>query len=61
MSPEVSRLWFRVAFIITLLSVILLFFQRPGTAEFVVTALSLFIGVVFLAIIIVLVRLANRP
>ncbi len=56
MSPEFGRTWFRIAFFITLLAGALLLFQTPGTAEFVITLLTLIIGLVFLLIIVVIVK-----
>ncbi|MBN1921139.1 MAG: hypothetical protein JW892_07850 [Anaerolineae bacterium] len=56
MSPEAGQLWFRVAIFITLTSLALLFFQQPGTAEFVVTVLALGVGVVMIALIAIIAR-----
>lgn len=56
MSPEAGQVWFRVAIFITLVSVVLLFFQQPGTAEFVVTILGLGAGIVMTTLIYIIVR-----
>ncbi len=56
MNPQVGQTWFRVAISITLVSLVLLFFQQPGTAEFIVTALALGVGVIMTALIIIIVR-----
>ncbi len=56
MSPEAGQLWFRVAIFITLTSLGLLFFQQPGTAEFVVTVLALGVGIVMIALIAIIAR-----
>ncbi|HQE98765.1 MAG TPA: hypothetical protein PLQ85_06085 [Anaerolineae bacterium] len=56
MNPQVGQTWFRVAISITLVSLVLLFFQQPGTAEFIVTALALGVGVIMTALIILIVR-----
>lgn len=60
LSPELGQAAFRIALFITLVSAGLLFFQRPGTAEFVITVASLVVGLVFLVIVIVLVKWSNR-
>lgn len=56
MNPQVGQTWFRVAISITLVSLVLLFFQQPGTAEFIVTVLALGVGVIMTALIILIVR-----
>lgn len=56
MSPQVGRTWFRVAFFITLLSAGLLLLQKPGTAEFVITVVTLAIGLIFMATIVIIAR-----
>ncbi len=56
MSPEAGQLWFRVAVFITLTSLALLFFQQPGTAEFVVTVLALGVGIIMIALIAIIAR-----
>lgn len=45
-----------IALFIVLVSGALVWFQTPGTAEFVVTVLSLVVGVVFLAVVIFAIR-----
>ena len=60
MNPQLGKAWFQVASFITVVSAILLFFEKPGTAEFVVTVLSLIIGVIFLALVIVMVKFFSR-
>lgn len=56
MNPQVGQTWFRVAISITLVSLVLLFFQQPRTAEFIVTVLALGVGVIMTALIILIVR-----
>ena len=56
MNPQLGKAWFQVASFITIVSAILLFFEKSGTAEFVVTVLSLIIGVLFLVLVIVMVK-----
>jgi hypothetical protein len=56
MNPEAGRAWFRIAVTITLVSMALIFFTEPGTAERVVSVITLIIGLLFIGIIIILVR-----
>jgi hypothetical protein len=56
MNPEAGQAWFRIATLITLVSAVLVFFTEPGTAERVVSVITLFIGLLFIGTIIVLVR-----
>ncbi len=57
---EPGRLGFRIALLMTLASAGLLIVQPPGSAEFVLMATTLAIGIVFLLLIIVLVRWSKR-
>jgi cbb3-type cytochrome oxidase subunit 3 len=56
MNPEAGQAWFRIAMMITLVSAALVYFTKPGTAERVVSVLTLLIGLVFIGTIVVLVR-----
>lgn len=58
--PEPGRLGFRIAIFVTLASGALLVVQTPGSAEFVLMATALAIGVVFLLIMIALIRWSIR-
>jgi hypothetical protein len=60
MNPELGQGWFRIAVFITLTSAVLLFFQQPGTAEFVITVTTLVIGLVFIAVVVIAVRWSSR-
>ncbi|MCS7220385.1 MAG: hypothetical protein RML36_00805 [Anaerolineae bacterium] len=60
MDPQIGRAGFRIAFYVTMVSAALLFFLRPGTAEFVVTALSLLVGLLFGAVIVGIVWITAR-
>lgn len=60
MPPDLTHIWFRVAVFITLVSAVLIPLQQPDTAEFVISVTSFVIGLVFVAMIIVMVRRANR-
>jgi hypothetical protein len=56
MNPEAGRAWFRIAITITLASAALVYFTEPGTAERVISELTLLIGLLFVVTLIVLVR-----
>lgn len=60
MTPEMGRAFFRIAVFVTLVSLALLPFLRPGTAEFVVNVLSLAVGLVSILIVVVLARWSAR-
>ncbi len=60
MSPEAGRAWFRIAALITLLSAALVFFTQPGTAERIVSIVTLLIGLLFIGVIVILIR-RDRP
>jgi hypothetical protein len=56
MNPDFGRAWFRIATTITVVSAILVFFTEPGTAERVVSVITLLIGFIFIGTIILLIR-----
>ena len=56
MSPEIGRVAFRIAFFLVFVSAGLLFFTSPGSAEFVVSGITLAVGVVFCVLVIIVVR-----
>ena len=56
MNPDVGRAWFRIATTITALSAVLVFLTEPGTAERVVSVITLLIGLIFIGTIILLIR-----
>ncbi|MBC8446726.1 MAG: hypothetical protein H8D78_03160 [Chloroflexi bacterium] len=60
MSPQMGRSFFRIAFFVTFVSALLLPFLTPGTAEFVVAVLSLLIGLIFIAAVILVLRRFSR-
>lgn len=59
MAPELLRLAFRFAMLIFVLAVVMLPFQRRGSAEFVVTVLSAVVGALFLGAVVLAVRLSD--
>jgi hypothetical protein len=60
MTPEMGKAFFRIAAFITLVSLVLLPFLTPGTAEFVVDVLALAVGIVSIVVIGVLARWSAR-
>jgi len=56
MNPEAGQAWFRIAMMITLVSAALVYLTEPGTAERVVSVLTLLMCLLFIGIIVVLVR-----
>ncbi len=56
MNPDFGRAWFRIAATITMVSAVLVFFTEPGTAERVVSVITLLIGFIFIGTIILLIR-----
>jgi hypothetical protein len=60
MNPEAGRAWFRIATMITLASAVLVYFTKPGTAERVVSVITLLIGLLFIGVIVILIR-RDRP
>ena len=56
MNSEAGRAWFRIAIMIMVVSAVLVYLTEPGTAERVVSEITLLIGLLFTGTIIVLVR-----
>ena len=56
MNPDAGRAWFRIAVMITLVSAVLVYATKSGTAERVVSVITLIIGLLFIGTIIVLIR-----
>ena len=62
MDPFALRAAFRVAILILIAALVMLPFQPPASAEFVVTALAAFVGLVFVGVVALLTRLSgSRP
>ncbi len=59
-NPQLGQIAFRIGFYITLVSLVLIFFLQPGSAEFVVTSITLLIGLAFIALVAFLVRRFSR-
>ncbi len=49
-----------LALFIVVASALLLLWEIPGTAEFVVTVMSLLVGLVFLGIVVVLIKKTSK-
>jgi cbb3-type cytochrome oxidase subunit 3 len=56
MNPDLGRAWFRVAMTITLVSALLVFLTEPGSAERVVSVITLILGLLFIGTIVFLLR-----
>jgi hypothetical protein len=57
MSPDMGRAAFRIGMIIALPALwLLLFVVRPGTAAFAATVVTAVIGLVFLALVAVIIK-----
>jgi predicted MFS family arabinose efflux permease len=62
LDPVALRAALRVAILILIVAVVMLPFQPPNSAEFVVTVLAAIVGLIFVGLVIVLARLSvARP
>ncbi|MBN1934288.1 MAG: hypothetical protein JW934_06470 [Anaerolineae bacterium] len=59
-SPQVGRAAFRVAFMMVALAGVMLLILTPGTAEYIISVITLVLGLVFMGIIFVLVRVMEQ-
>lgn len=59
-SPEMGKLAFTWALLLILTSVGLLFVEKHGSPEFFITIFTLVIGLVFLAVVALVVRVLGR-
>jgi hypothetical protein len=60
--PIALQAAFRVALLILIAAVVMLPFQPPNSAEFVVTVLAGIVGLLFVGLVVVLARLSvSRP
>ncbi len=60
MDPEMGKAGFRIASFLILTAGGMLFFLQPGTAEFIITLVTLGIGIIFAGIVIALARVVGR-
>ena len=56
MDPQILKAGFRVAVLLAFVAGVLLFFEPRDSAEFVVSALTLGIGLLFMGVVAVIVR-----
>jgi hypothetical protein len=62
MDPFALRAAFRVAILVLLVALVMLPFQRPMSAEFVVTVMSVVVGLIFVGIVALAARMSgSRP
>jgi hypothetical protein len=59
-NPQAGKAWFQIAVFITIVSAGLLFFQRPGTAEFVISVTTLVLGLLFIALLVIMIKFGSR-
>ena len=60
LDPELGKAALRLGFFIVLLAGGLLLFLTPGSAQFAITVITLIIGVVFLGVVVLAVRVFSR-
>lgn len=60
-SPEAGKAAFRLAVFIIVLAALVLLLVRPGSREFVITVLTLVIGLAVVGLVAILTRFAGRP
>ncbi len=56
MSPQLAHMVLRLACFLTITTLFLLYFIPSGTAEFVVTVITLGVGLIFLLVAILCIR-----
>ena len=59
MDPQVLGAGFRIAIFVTMTAVLLLIFEPRDSAEFVVSVMALVIGLMFMALVAILVRFST--
>ncbi len=60
MAPEVGQAGFRIGIFLTLMAAGMLLMLEPGTAEFSITVVTLGIGLTFVGLVILLIRVFDR-
>jgi hypothetical protein len=60
MSPDAGQAWFRLGTFLVLMSLVSFFFTPRDSAEFVISALSLVIGLLMLGMVTLIIKLSNR-
>jgi hypothetical protein len=61
MDSRTGQAAFRMAFLILAVSLLILPFQRPNSAEFVVTILAGAVGLIFIGVVLAMNRLSSPP
>jgi hypothetical protein len=56
-SPQMGRAAFRIAFMMVAVSIVMVFVLTPGSAEYWISVLTLILGLLFMGIVFILVRL----
>jgi hypothetical protein len=54
--PQIGQLAFRVAFMMASISAIMIFILTPGSAEYWISVITLILGIAFMGVIFLLVR-----
>jgi hypothetical protein len=54
--PQIGQLAFRVAFMMASISAIMIFILTPGSAEYWISVITLVLGIAFMGVIFLLVR-----
>ncbi|MBX7213593.1 MAG: hypothetical protein K1X39_06200 [Thermoflexales bacterium] len=60
LSPELGRIWFQVAVFILIVSAALAALTPAGSAEHVISIASLFIGILFLIVLVIVIRRSSH-
>lgn len=60
MNPQVGRTAFRIPMFLLVCSVVMLFFEPRGTAAFSITVVTVGIAIIFIAVIVIALRVLNR-
>lgn len=60
MNPHVGRAAFRIPAFLLVCSLLLLFFEPRGSAAFSITVVTLGVAVLFMAVIVLALRVLNR-
>lgn len=60
MNVQAARAALQLALFIIIAALLTLLFVQPGSAEFVVTVLSLGVGVLFLGVVMYMIRRSSR-
>ena len=61
LDPRIGQAAFRIAFLVLGLAILILPFQRPNSAEFVVTVMSAALGLIFIGVVLAMNRLSSPP